>query len=163
METLEELIPVLGSESLIVGVGNVLRGDDGFGSLLAQRLQGKLTIKVIDSGSAPENYLGKITKEGPRIVLLIDAVDFGALPGQMKLFDLRTCSTRSVFFTHSLAPDFLNSFLQQSSGAQVSLLAVQPANLGLGDPLSPALSEKLDISEHWFLAHYASLLSEAEK
>ncbi|MDD5566369.1 MAG: hydrogenase maturation protease [Candidatus Omnitrophica bacterium] len=163
METPEELIPVLGTESLIVGVGNVLRGDDAFGSLLAQRLTDKLTIKVMDTGSAPENYLGKIVKEGPRVVLLIDAVDFGALPGQMRLFDLRICSTRSVFFTHSLAPDFLNSFLQQASGARAYLLAVQPASLGLGDPLSPALSAGLDILENWFLAHYASLLNEAGK
>jgi hydrogenase 3 maturation protease len=163
METLEELAPVLQTTSLIVGVGNVLRGDDAFGSLLAQRLKGKLSIKVVDAGSVPENYLGLIVKENPDTVLLIDAVDFGGQPAQMRLLNLRTCSTKSSFFTHSLTPDFLLSFLQQYTGAQVYLLAVQPVSLGLDVPLSPALSEGLAILEGWFLAHYAPLTSRAEK
>lgn len=155
METLDALIPALAKKALIIGVGNLLRGDDAFGSLAAQRLKGRLVVKVVDAGSAPENYLGSIVKENPDTVLLIDAVDFGGQPGELRLFNLDTSPTRSSFFTHTLTPDFLHAFLQQSTGAHVVLLAVQPVSLRLNDPLGPLLTQELDMLEDWFLTHFA--------
>lgn len=70
---------------LILGIGNTLRSDDGLGSILANRLKDKVPFKVIDAGTTPENYLEKIVKEKPESMIIIDAVDFGGVPGEFRL------------------------------------------------------------------------------
>ena len=57
-----------------MGIGNTLHNDDGVGSLVASRLQDKLPCIVYDAGPNPENYLGKIIKDMPDNVVIIDAV-----------------------------------------------------------------------------------------
>jgi len=37
---------------------------------------------VYDSGPSPENYLGKIIKDKPDNIVIIDTVDFGGKPGE---------------------------------------------------------------------------------
>ena len=71
----------LRGKTVIVGIGNSLRGDDGFGPALVQRLQGRVRPVCIDAGVAPENYLGRIVKEQPDTVLLVDAAHLGLEPG----------------------------------------------------------------------------------
>ena len=58
---------------VIVGIGHPLRGDDALGPSLVKRLDGHLDALCIDAGSAPENYLGKIIKASPDVILFIDA------------------------------------------------------------------------------------------
>ena len=48
---------------VLLGIGNILKGDDGFGPALVHELEGKVPITCIDAGPAPENYAGKIIKE----------------------------------------------------------------------------------------------------
>ena len=72
---------------VIVGIGHPLRGDDDLGPCLARRLVGHINALCIDAGSAPENYLGKIIKFSPDVVLFIDAVDFNKEPGFYKILE----------------------------------------------------------------------------
>ena len=76
---LEHLKLHLAGKVVILGIGNTFRGDDGIGSLLAQRLKDKVSFIVYDSGPSPENYLGKIIKDKPDNIIIVDAVDFGYL------------------------------------------------------------------------------------
>ena len=51
----------LQGKALIVGIGNRLRGDDGVGPEIINRLSSPLPhLLLFDVGETPENYLGKI-------------------------------------------------------------------------------------------------------
>ena len=54
---------ILQGKVVIAGIGNTLRGDDGLGCYLVNRLKGRIHALCIDTGPTPENYVGKMTKE----------------------------------------------------------------------------------------------------
>jgi hypothetical protein len=66
----DELIDRLQNRrTLILGIGNPLRGDDGLGPALIKRLQGKVGAVMIDAGDAPENHLFAIAKANPQAIV----------------------------------------------------------------------------------------------
>ncbi len=73
-----------GKRTLILGIGNSMRGDDGVGPALIERLQGKVSATLIDGGEVPENYLGPIEAAGPEAVLIVDAADLKAAAGMWR-------------------------------------------------------------------------------
>ena len=73
---------------LLLGVGNRQREDDGVGSYLVRRLQRKIRIPSLDAGDVPENYIKQIENSGADFLLIVDAADFGANPGEIALLDL---------------------------------------------------------------------------
>ncbi|RZN45208.1 hydrogenase maturation protease [archaeon] len=77
--------------TVIVGCGNLLRGDDGFGCLVAQRLASMLSprrdIEIVDAGSAAGQYINLLSsKDDPPSLIVIDAGMFGARRGELRLF-----------------------------------------------------------------------------
>ena len=60
------------THTTLVGIGNSLRSDDGVGSILAQRLAGRLSVNVFDAGMAVENHLGRILRDTPALIVFID-------------------------------------------------------------------------------------------
>jgi len=62
-ELFEQLNKLRGSKTVIVGMGNVLKGDDGAGPLICQQLNGKVCAELIDAGTVPENYIQTIKKK----------------------------------------------------------------------------------------------------
>ena len=70
---------------LIAGVGNVLRCDDGFGIEVMHRLKETLTIEGLEyfeSGIAGISLVQKLM-DGYDALIIIDALDRGAPPGQV--------------------------------------------------------------------------------
>ena len=141
---MENLFPdILCKNTMIVGIGNPLRGDDGFGPALVQRLQGKVNLACIDAGNAPENHLGRILKEEPDSVLLVDAADLGLEPGQYRILqpeDILKCGLS----THDMSSRMMIEFLQNQMPANIFMLAVQPENVSLGEPMTECLNKTLD-------------------
>jgi hydrogenase 3 maturation protease len=83
----EQLRKFRGSRTLIVGIGNILKADDGAGPLVCEQLgRAKVCADLIDAGTVPENYIQPIIKKAPQNLLVIDAIDFGASPGTIKIF-----------------------------------------------------------------------------
>jgi hydrogenase maturation protease len=76
-------------ETLIIGVGNVYRGDDGAGIAAARLLKSQVRpgIRVIEQ-SGDGTALAESWK-GVERVILVDAVQSGAAPGTMRRFDLQ--------------------------------------------------------------------------
>lgn len=149
-----ELEAGLTPDTLILGIGNSLRGDDACGSLLARALKERLRIKVIDAGSSPENYLGSIVKKNPALLLLVDAVDFGASPGEIKLFDLKDIKSDGFFMTHNPTPETIGSYLKSNCACSIWLLAVQPQKIAFCEDLSPAVEKRIEQLKGWFLKKY---------
>jgi len=124
-----------GKRILLLGVGNRLRGDDAVGSLLVERLQGKMDIFMIDAGDVPENYLGPIEESGAEVVLVVDAADFGGKVGDVAIFDIEQVQGMSVS-THTANLGLLFKIISPEKRPQVIMLGIQPGNLELGQGLS---------------------------
>ena len=68
---------------LVAGVGNVLRGDDGFGVVVAQRLAREKPpahVEVMDIGIGGIHLVQEMLEPVDALVV-VDAVDLGRIPG----------------------------------------------------------------------------------
>ena len=140
---LDSIERILKGKVVVVGIGNTLKGDDGFGSELVQRLQGRMDAVCIDAGSAPENYLGSVVKENPDTLLLVDAVEMGLAPGEFRIMKpeeiLDTCVS-----THDVSLRMLVDFIMNVRECDVYLLGVQPESVRFGDAISKPVSDAID-------------------
>jgi len=127
----------------ILCIGSRSRGDDIFGPLVAKRIAGKVSAEVFDAENVPENYLGKIAKLEPDVVLLVDAAHFDAAPGQLRLLDPQDLQ-ESSFSTHSASLKLIEEFFQSECNARVFMLAVQAEHVRFGALPSPAIIAAVD-------------------
>lgn len=120
---------------LILGIGNRLRGDDAVGSILAERLAQKLDIPVIDAGDVPENYPGPIEASGADLVLVLDAANLGANPGDLSLIEMSQLKEMGVS-THTANLALLFKVIPQERRPDAVLVAIQPEQTEAGLSLS---------------------------
>jgi hydrogenase 3 maturation protease len=136
----ESLTPWRGSKVVILGVGNPLKGDDAAGPLACERLSGHVSATVIDAGAVPENYIGRVLQAAPEVLFIVDAVDFGGPPGQ-----IRVCLPDEIrefaFSTHALSLHLLIDLIRREKTLEVYMIGVQAGTTRLGDCLSPAVEE----------------------
>ncbi len=131
--------------TLVIGVGNTLRGDDGVGVHVARALACEPlpdAPEVIDGGTEGLNLLFRI--EGAERVILIDAADMDEAPGEARTFDaaLLENSTKVSFSSvHGIGVAEVLA-LARSVGVQpqVTILGIQPADIRPRDGLSDALA-----------------------
>ena len=124
----------------ILGIGNRQWRDDGVGSYIAEALQGHPVLDAIDAGFIPENHLEDVARRRPDTILMVDATDFGAEPGKARLIYPDKVAYSGVS-THAGSLRMLAEYLHQRTRAPVALLAIQPADTGAGENLSPAIAE----------------------
>ena len=127
---------------VIIGIGNILRTDDGFGPMLIKKLRGRVKSVCIDTGTTPENYADKIIKEKPGVILLVDAVDLGLEAGKYKILE-KSDILKSGFTTHDLSPRLFMEYLEKETGARIYMLGVQPKDISFGDEMSYDLRQTL--------------------
>ena len=132
---IDQLTALIKGRVCLLGVGNRYWRDDGVGSLIAEALQPCQGIDVIDAGFIPENHLETVARMNPDIILMIDATDFGGIPGQVRLLDADKV-TYSGLSTHAGSLRMLAEYLQARTQAPIALLAIQPADTSAGDGLS---------------------------
>ncbi len=126
----ESLSSLQGRRTLILGIGNMLKADDGAGPLLCRQIKGKLTADVIDAGTVPENYIQPIVEKNPEALLIIDAIDFAAAPGTIKVFKPKDLTSLSVS-THAPSPQLFVDMITQQIDVDVYFIGIQPAQLTL--------------------------------
>jgi len=140
VKELEERIrDLLKGRIVYMGMGNILRGDDGIGPKLVEVLR-KKGAGVVDAGTVPESYIGPVKRLEPDTIVMIDAVHLDREPGSVELLERDEILENSGFSTHSLSPVLVMERLESETGAAVFMLAIQPGTLKLGDPLSPAVN-----------------------
>ena len=71
-----------------MGIGNELKCDDGVGPFIINELKDleNSDLIIIDGQTVPENFTGKIRKEKPSHVILVDACLMGCRPGEFNVF-----------------------------------------------------------------------------
>lgn len=122
---------ILKGKVVVVGIGNPMKGDDSFGPALIERLKDKTSMVCIDAGSTPESYAGKIIRERPDTILIVDAVHLGVSSGE---YDILKSSEieRSGFTTHDISPRMFLEHLEKETGSDIYLLGVQPEDISFG-------------------------------
>jgi hydrogenase maturation protease len=122
------LAGILTARSVIVGVGNPYRGDDGFGPAVIDGLRGWIDAPLFDAGFAPENYAQRIADLAPDRVLLLDAADLDAPAGTLRLSRPVAGRTLSLS-THAGGLELLASYWDSVCQADCVLLLAQPKSL----------------------------------
>jgi hydrogenase 3 maturation protease len=127
---------------LVIGAGNTLRGDDGAGPALTALLEGKVKASLLDVGEVPESYFGRILAAQADTIVLVDAADFGAEPGDLAILEAEDV-TACCLSTHQIPLDLFFRYIKEQSRADMFALGIQPARIGLGESMSPAVMDSL--------------------
>ncbi len=148
--------------ALVVGIGNVLRGDDGFGVEVARRLQALPDVtaraKVIEVGIGGIHLVQELM-DGYDLLVIVDAVDRGGDPGRLYVLELDVPSApsaleaweRDLTDMHEAVPSKTLIMARALSvlPARVLLVGCQPARtdaveIGLSPGVERAALEAID-------------------
>jgi len=137
--------------TLVLGVGNLLLSDDGFGIHTIQRLQDAVQlpeeVQVLDGGTAGLDLLYHL--EGISRLIIVDAVAAGEPPGTVtRISGDRVPSYISLKMSpHEIGmPDMLMAAkLRDLYPDEVLVLGVQPQTLDVGIELSPVVADQVDV------------------
>ena len=139
---------------LVAGVGNFLRGDDGFGVAVAHRLLEQDVpegVQVLDIGIGGIHLVQELFAGADGLVV-VDAVDLGRAPGTVVVQrpDIREISGRDdLADVHYATPERALMFARglKILPADVWLVGCQVVDAqALGEGLSPALTEAVDLA-----------------
>jgi hydrogenase maturation protease len=137
---------------LVAGVGNVLRGDDGFGVAVAARLVEREPpegVEVLDIGIGGIHLVQELFA-GADALVVVDAVDLGRAPGTVVVQrpDIREIAGRDdLADVHYATPERALMFARglQILPAETWLVGGQIADAeSLGEGLSPALAHAVE-------------------
>ena len=149
----DHLVKHLRGKVVIAGIGNSLQSDDAAGSLCAQALLGKVPWVVYDASSSPENYLGKIIRDRPDSVILIDSVEFGGTPGTHTLLEGDQIKGNNLFSTHNASLSLTVDYLTNNLKADIIILGIQPKRVAFGDKVSEEVGAAIDSLTEWFIGY----------
>jgi hydrogenase maturation protease len=136
------------SRLLVACVGNVLRGDDGFGPAVAARLEGALPdeVELIETGIGGIALVQELLA-GCDGLVLVDAVDEGASPGTVFRIEPEVEEAAHVADVHLANPERVLGMAKTMNALpeRVVIVGCQPAAVDdLGEGLSPAVGAAVE-------------------
>jgi coenzyme F420 hydrogenase subunit delta len=131
---------------LILGCGNILFGDDGFGPAVAQHLQDNYTIPddvcVFNAGTSVRKILfdTMLSDRKPSKIVIVDAMDFEREPGEIFAIDLDSYPQIKLddFSMHQIPTSNLLRELRDLCGVEVVVMACQVSDIP--ESVKPGLS-----------------------
>jgi hydrogenase maturation protease len=135
---------------VVVGcVGNVLRGDDGFGPAVAERLTDMPDgVEVMETGIGGIALLQELIA-GCDGLILVDAVDRGEAPGTVFVIEPEVLDSEHVADVHLANPERVLTMAKSMDvlPERVRIVGCQPAELDeLGAGLSPAVRRGVNLA-----------------
>ena len=129
----------------IIGVGNIMRGDDGCGPKFIESLKKRNTkANLFDCGTVPENYIFPILTTSCDTVILVDAADFGQKAGSIKVFSLNEISGAGLS-THNFSLRLVTDLLMTGKeNLNIFVVSIQPKTIALGESLSEEVKAGID-------------------
>jgi len=121
---------------LFIGVGNVLKSDDGVGVIISRRIVERPGISTLTVEVSIENYIGKINSLEPEQIVIIDCMELGSEPGTYRILKLDKVED-TTFNTHNISLARLGDFFNYPT----YVLGIQPQSVAIGDELSPPVLE----------------------
>ncbi len=123
------------NKTVILCIGNRLKGDDAAGCAVFDLLKDKIKSEIIDVGTVPENFIGQVIKKAPQNVIIIDAVDFAAPAGTIKLFSPHQAESFSIS-THLVSLKLFCDCISSEVNCRFFLIGIQPGQTDFNSPLS---------------------------
>ena len=150
---MEQLPVYCRKKILIVGVGNKLFGDDGFGPEVVEYLTNHYSIPenicLLDVGTGARKILFTISlsKARPEVIVIIDAVDKGRKPGEIFDISLDEIPKEKIddFSIHQVPSSNLLKELQDLCSVKVRIMVCQTKTIpetiqsGLSKPVKKAV------------------------
>jgi hydrogenase maturation protease len=159
-------------EVLVVGCGNLLRGDDGVGPVLIRHLwdRGVPTgARLVDGGTAGMDVAFQM--RGAQRVVIVDASATGAAPGTVyrvpgeelgELPPLEGLHTHSFRWDHAIA--FARWALAEACPTDITVFLIEAAGVDLGaelsEPVRTAMEQVIELIERDYLAPLRPRLDE---
>ncbi|WP_081665487.1 hydrogenase maturation protease [Mycobacterium sp. UM_CSW] len=159
-----------GCAVLVIGCGNLLRGDDGVGPILVRHLWERGMpdgLRLVDGGTAGMDVAFQM--RGAERVVIVDASATGARPGTIyrvpgaelaELPPLEGLHTHSFRWDHAIA--FARWALADACPSDVTVFLIEAANVALGAELSPEVATAMDEVMEMIEAEYISPLRPPE-
>ena len=140
---------------LVIGCGNVLIGDDGFGPAVIKYLWEKSSIPddigLVDAGTGIRALLFNIilSESKPERIIVVDAIDVGKKPGEVFEVSLENIPAikSDDFSMHQIPTSNMLRELRDECKVAVEVIAVQVQALpsevraGLSAPVAEAVSK----------------------
>ncbi len=131
---------------LIIGYGNPLRGDDGFGWRAAERLRQRIMnpeIEILTLHQLTPELMDSLSRVD--LAIFIDAAE-GSEPGILSEREVKPAATADASFTHHATPEALLAGAAALYGhaPKAHMITVTGADFSLSTELSLAVAEVLD-------------------
>jgi len=136
---------ILKKKLAVLGVGSELRGDDGVGPYLSERLSrfNSESFLSINGDLVPENFTRDLRKFQPDNVIIIDAAFMEKPTGEIEIIRINEVTGIS-FSSHSMPLSVLGKYLSQEIGADIYILGIQATYIDFGKEISPKVRESAD-------------------
>jgi len=151
----------------IVALGNPLMGDDGAGPAALERLRGMalpLGVALLDAGTAGLGLLHILADLD--LVVLVDAVDFGGAPGEIRTFTpSEACSRRPVPLSLHEGDALQIVALAERLGQCprcIAVCAIQPARIAPAQGLTASVAARLPALSEEVIQTLQTMLRDAE-
>ena len=121
---------------MVLGIGNELKSDDGVGpfiinSLNKENIENK-NLLFIDAKTVPENFTGKIRKENPTHLIIVDACLMDSNPGDMKIVSNDEFANIGIS-THSMSLSFFVRYLEKDMDIRIIFVGIEPETMQWGE------------------------------
>ncbi len=134
---------------LILGLGNLLQGDDGIGCRIAQALEARElpnTVEVLDAGTPGIGLLNLL--EGRMRAILVDAAEMNLAPGAWRRFEAQAVTLTGAKERFSLHRTGVVNALALARELNLAVppivfFGVQPARVEWSEELSPPVQAAL--------------------
>ncbi len=134
-----------------IGLGNPIKGDDGVGVYISDKLieiTNSQVPYILSCYHVPANYLGKIVNYNPDYVIFIDAIfhpDFS--PGDIVIIGSSKIQEVDSFTTHYQSYDTIIKFIETELDKQMDyiVLGINVTEIELNDPISSIVENSAEI------------------
>jgi hydrogenase maturation protease len=129
----------------VLGLGNTDRADDGAGVLVAQALKKRFPLFSYSEHDGVEGTVLDISeKKEDAVVIFVDAADFHASPGKIKL--VRKTDIRDTeITTHRVAVALMASILERA-GKRSAVLCIQPERIEFRGKVTKPVMDSVDLT-----------------
>ena len=126
------------AEILVIGCGNILFEDDGFGPAVTVALEEYFkehelpeNVLILDAGTGGPHYIFSLPNEMWKKLIIVDIVDYGAEPGTLRIFDVNELPEGSYENVHSWP---VNQPLHElNDSVEIMVIGCQPESISAPD------------------------------
>ncbi|WP_409200353.1 coenzyme F420-reducing hydrogenase, FrhD protein [Methanobrevibacter sp. DSM 116169] len=145
------------AETLVVGCGNILFKDDGFGPTVIKKLEEYFEDRempdetmFIDAGTGATHFIFSLPDEKWKKIIVVDVVEFNAEPGTVKIFSPHDIPKGTYENVHTWPVE--EPLHDLAENAEVIVVGCKPeeisapdVDMGLTKPVQDAIPEAVNI------------------